>query len=248
MKEELAEELETFASWERMSTDYDQVLRATYKEFHHGCRYYKGKQKDYETWLRQTHPAAYVAPIERADGGRQDLDYDAAYPIYINRRYFIEYLHMFVFGKGHSNILEDFLYVIHRSLQYVAATRANGLMDLLVTRPMRWLTGSSAELMNWSPFSMGAVIDMVEELFLEGQHNGSIFLDPGLNDRFWEPIKLAQPKFAKYQDDMYNNTFILSPDGSKRHLLFKLALEELQQPKDLTNLATRDKTIEYLQV
>lgn len=34
MKEELKEELDTFSSWERMSTEYDQLLRATYKEIH----------------------------------------------------------------------------------------------------------------------------------------------------------------------------------------------------------------------
>ena len=54
----------------------------------------------------------------------QDLDYDAAIPIYVDRKYFVEYLHEIVFGADHSNILEDFLYVTHSSLQFVAATRA----------------------------------------------------------------------------------------------------------------------------
>ena len=43
MKDELKAELETFNAWERMSTEYSQLLRASYKEFHLGCRYYKGK-------------------------------------------------------------------------------------------------------------------------------------------------------------------------------------------------------------
>lgn len=71
MKEELKEELETFSAWERMSTDYSQLLRATYKEFHQGCRYYKGKGLDYDHWLRENHPTAFVIHVERADGGRQ---------------------------------------------------------------------------------------------------------------------------------------------------------------------------------
>lgn len=71
MKEELKDELETFSSWERMTTDYDQLLRATYKEFHQGCRYYKGKGKEYEHWLREKHPQDFVLHLERADGGRQ---------------------------------------------------------------------------------------------------------------------------------------------------------------------------------
>lgn len=75
MKAELQEELDTFASWERMSTDYDQLLRATYKEFHHGCRYYKGKGKEYEVWLLENHPKDFVLHLERADGGRQVCSY-----------------------------------------------------------------------------------------------------------------------------------------------------------------------------
>lgn len=85
----------------------------------------------------------------------QDLDFDAALPIYINRKFFIEYLHGIVFGKDHSNILEDFLYVVHRSMQFIAATRANAIVDLLISRPLRWLTGNSHKLQDWSPYSMG---------------------------------------------------------------------------------------------
>lgn len=72
MKEELKEELDTFSSWERMSTEYDQLLpRATYKEFHQGCRYNKGKGKEYEAWLQEKYPKSFVLHLERADGGRQ---------------------------------------------------------------------------------------------------------------------------------------------------------------------------------
>lgn len=73
--------------------------------------------------------------------GVQDLDYDAAVPLYIDRKYFVEFLHDRVFQKKHSNILEDFLYVTFSSLQYVAMVRANALVDVLISRPMRWLSG-----------------------------------------------------------------------------------------------------------
>lgn len=71
MKDELKDELDTFSSWERMSTDYSQLLRATYKEFHQGCRYYKGKGLEYDHWLRENYPKEFVLHLERADGGRQ---------------------------------------------------------------------------------------------------------------------------------------------------------------------------------
>ena len=74
MKDELKAELETFNAWERMSTEYSQLLRASYKEFHLGCRYYKGKGKPYDLWLRETHPKVFFVNLERADGGRQVQD------------------------------------------------------------------------------------------------------------------------------------------------------------------------------
>ena len=44
--------------------------------------------------------------LERAEGGRQDLDYDAAVPMYVMRPYMVELLHSRVYSKGHKNILE----------------------------------------------------------------------------------------------------------------------------------------------
>lgn len=71
MEEELKAELDTFSAWERMSTEFAQVLRASFKEFHHGCRYYKGQGRPYLVWLCDTYPQAFAIHLERADGGRQ---------------------------------------------------------------------------------------------------------------------------------------------------------------------------------
>lgn len=109
-------ELDTFAAWERMNTNFDQLLRAAFKEFHHSCRYYKGQGRSFDVWLRETHPTGFCIHLERADGGRQDLDYDAALPLYIDRPFFVEFLHDRVFEPQHKNILEDILYVTFRSI------------------------------------------------------------------------------------------------------------------------------------
>ena len=56
VREELAEHLALFGGWERMTTDFDQLLRAVYKEFHHGGQYYKGKGVEFMVWMRENHP------------------------------------------------------------------------------------------------------------------------------------------------------------------------------------------------
>lgn len=134
--EKLKPELETFNAWERVSTEFSQLLRAAFKEFHHLCRYYKGNGRSFNVWLREKYPQVFSLHLKRADGGRQDLDYDAAVPLYVDHRFFVEYLHDRVFAKDQKNVLEDFLYVTFSSMQYVAMTRANEIVDVHISRPI----------------------------------------------------------------------------------------------------------------
>lgn len=71
---EMKAELDTFASWERITTEFSQLLRASFKEFHHSCRYYKGNGRAYYVWLRETYPTSFAIHFERAEGGRQASD------------------------------------------------------------------------------------------------------------------------------------------------------------------------------
>lgn len=176
----------------------------------------------------------------------QDLDYDAAVPLFVNRKFFIEFLHERVFQMKHSNILEDFLYVTFSSLQYIAMTRANALVDVLISRPLRWLSGKSSQLHQWSPRSLGRALDLVEHFFERAQHDGSLFLDPELD--IFKSIADEQPLFAAWRRYTMEEDVIRAPDGRTKHLVWRLVLAELQAPVDATNAATRAKCIEYLEV
>lgn len=57
-----------------MTADYDQLLRAVYKEFHEGGVYYKGKGADFSSWMREHYPTEFFMHIERAEGGRQESE------------------------------------------------------------------------------------------------------------------------------------------------------------------------------
>lgn len=106
--------------------------------------------------------------------------------------------------------------------------------------------GKSAQLQQWSPRSMGKALDLVEQFFLKAQHDGSLFLDPGLD--IFQSLADEQPLFAEWRRYTMNEDSILSPDGSTKHLVWNLTLNELLAPMDATNAATRDKCIEYLEV
>ena len=165
----------------------------------------------------------------------------------------VEFLYSRVYSKGHKNILEDFLYQALCTTEYIAMIRANAIIDLLVARPMRWMAGKSSDMIDWSPFSMGPVLDTVEQLFERGARDGSALLDPGLFDRkhpayLFKSVADSQPAFCEYLDHVYTEDTVLSPDKSKKHLQYAKALEELLNPTDETNVKTRALTIEYLQV
>ena len=111
---------------------------------------------------------------------------------------------------------------------------------------MRWLAGKSNELIDWSPYSMGPVLDTVEELFQRVERDGRVLLDPQL--RVFKDVEATQPAFRDYLKHMYEEETIVSPDGQKEHLVYQKALKELLDPEDESNKRSLEKTVEYLQV
>ena len=116
-----------------------------------------------EAWRLDNFPTDYYLPLERAGGGRQDLSFDGAVPIYANRLIMSKFLHKLVFVPNHSNILEDYLWHTLGSTEIVALLRVHALYDLLVSRPLRWLSGKAPELNDFSIYSMAGVLDLVEQ-------------------------------------------------------------------------------------
>lgn len=93
---------------------------------------------------------------------------------------------------------------------------------------------------------MGRALDLVEQFLERAQHNGSLFLDPALD--IFKPIADEQPMFAAWRRYSMEEDSALAPDGTTKHLVRKETLAELINPVDATNVATRDKCIEYLEV
>ena len=162
LEDGLADSLELFSSYDRMSTDPMALIRAVYKECHPSGKYYKGRGREFEGW-RVTDPLASKAPfmkLERAEGGRQDLAFDGCVPIFVDRLILARFMSRFVLKPDHENVLESFLWSVLSSHEITAMLRAVTLFDLLIWQPMRWLAGSSSKLDDWSIVSMADVMDM----------------------------------------------------------------------------------------
>lgn len=85
-KEQLAEKLAFFSAHERMSTDFDQLLRADYKEFGLGGRYAKGHGKEHGLWLKARHtpPSAHHTHRPRATKAPAPARAESALRIHIS--------------------------------------------------------------------------------------------------------------------------------------------------------------------
>jgi hypothetical protein len=173
--------------------------------------------------------------------------------MYMVRKRFVEFLHMLVYSADHSNVLEDFLYITLSAKEYIAMLRANSIVDLLISRPLRFLAGSAYKLDNFSPLSLGTVgkkgaLDLVEEAMDAAALDGTTLLDPHLD--IFAPIAAEQTLFHEWREDiLFNKKTCLGPDGKTKHLMWKLVRDEVLTPSDPTNADpfVRQKTVEYLQ-
>lgn len=156
----------------------------------------------------------------------------------------LEYLREVVFVPDHQNILEDYLWIILRSNEMAAALRVFTLFDLLLSRPMRYLSGKSCELDDWSIFKMNPVFDMIEMCLITVAEDGSALFDPALD--FFEDVANEQPRFDAWRKDFFA-TKIKSPDGTT-YAVYKEALDEARNPTNVGYQQATNVSIELAQV
>ena len=161
-------------------------------------------------------------------------------PIYANRVVLSEFLRKLVFVPNHSNILEDFLWHTLGSVEMVALLRVHVLYDLLISHPLRWLSGRSSELSDWSIYSMAGVLDLVEGALVNIAANGHALLDPGLD--IFKPIAEKQQLFAEWRAANAQET-VTAADGTTKHARWKV-LSEAQSPQNADNQRATELTVE----
>jgi hypothetical protein len=212
-----------------------------YKEFHHEGEYAKGDGKAFTFWLQTHHGGAFFMPFERAAAGRQDLAFDGAVPVFANHVLCCTYLRDKVFTPGHKNVLEDFLWHSLSCVEMLALARVFTLFDLLLSVPLRWLCGSSAQLTDWSVYSMGNVLDLVESFLERVAADGEVLLDPA-EDVFRE-IADSQQAFRDWRAELAKLK-IRSPDRSETYPWYERVLAEAREPANESVKQTTDMTVQ----
>ena len=240
LKDQLADDLAEFSSFERMSVDCNDLIRAIYKELHGSGAYALGKGREFTAWLRKHYPGAAYIPFERAEGSRMDLAFDGSVAIFFNRKVVLEFLHSLVSTPGADNKLERFNWRALKCNEEVGALRVNTLYKYIFSEPVRWLAGKADTLNDWSLDDSAEVLDLVEHMFIEIAADGHTLLDPSFDP--FKSIAGKQPAFAKWQVEHMERE-AKSLDGTP-HPVHKLALAEARKPAGKGNAQATEKVVE----
>ena len=155
--------------------------------------------------MEDKYPNNLVFHVERAAGSRQDLCFEGAGAIYWNRSYWLEFLDNQLRTPG-SNILQGNLFIFLSSTEMTALERVCSIVHLSVCLPTRWLAGNTHKLAeyNWSVYSMGRVIDLLEKAMESIENNGQLILDETFMMNIFNELVIELPPLSNYLTYLYN--------------------------------------------
>ncbi len=97
------------------------VIRAIKKEFSLSANYPKGHGELFLEWIHEHYSGVLLLHVERATGSCQDLCTKGCLAIYMNYKYYVEFLDEMLCKKvGQASILQQNLFVILTSAEMLA--------------------------------------------------------------------------------------------------------------------------------
>ena len=166
LKDHLHDSLDEIAPELRVSPSFNSFARAFDKMFSLCANYPKGYGELFRQWMKENHAGELLLHVERAAGGRQDVNSMAALAMFWNRNYCLEFMADILRfgGKRKDNILLNNLFVMQSSVEMISVTRLWSIFHIAIIMPMRWLAAKTHELAeyNWGVISLGWVLDKLK--------------------------------------------------------------------------------------
>ena len=246
LKENLKEEIDAIDFRLRVGTDMVMVLRAADKEFSLCANYPKGHGDLFREWMQRVHPKALLLHVIRTAGSRQDLAFDGSRALYLNRRYWVEFLDERLRVPSASNILQECLYVLLTSVEMVASARIHSIINLAIVLPMRWLAGKTHTLaaFDWSERSMGRAVKLLEIALVKIGENAKLVLDESFMMHIFDELSNELPPFQEYLAYMYDEKKMAMAGSSITEHQYRRLRDELFNPMDADNVDSTDAALE----
>ena len=185
----------------RVKCDILEIERCLDKAFNGTANYKKGVGDRFVDQLAKKHPGKFLMPVVRVLGGnRQDAQFEASMPAYMNRPDYMEFLHEDLCTS--ENILLRKLFTILESVEMIAQLRLGSVFFLAIIVPTRWLAANTHKLShrNWGESSMGKVIDILYQTMLEIVQDGTKGMDEDYIMNIFKPIEEELPEFKAHLD------------------------------------------------
>ncbi len=117
----LVEELALIPPHLHVKCNISNVCQCVYKEFNFTVNYPKSHGDAFHDWMRRFHPGKLMMPVIHTLGGdRQDYSFEGALPVYMGRKFFVQFFHEELCSSSNENILQMNIFIILRSTEMIA--------------------------------------------------------------------------------------------------------------------------------
>jgi hypothetical protein len=84
--------------------------------------------------------------IHTLGGDCQHSSFEGALPVYMGRKFFVQFLQEELCSSSKENILQTNMFIILRATELIAQLRIASIIFIAVVVPMCWLAGKTHEL------------------------------------------------------------------------------------------------------
>ena len=201
LTELMQEDLEVIPRHLRVQCGLWNLASMVDKEINPRGQYAKGHSRDFWHFMTTYHEGATWLPVVRVNGGaRQDGSFEAALPLYIGRKYIVQFLHNTLCSNKTDNILQTTLFVVLECVEMIAQVRVASIFFISVIVPWRWLAGKCHELghNDWGEKDMSVICDLVYDAFALIEEDGEKLLDEEFIMNIFSPLYNQLPEFEEY--------------------------------------------------
>ena len=150
----LTSDIEVIPRHLRIQCSLSNLARMIDKEINPRGDYAKGHGGDFWHFMKTYHQGVTWLPIIRVLGGaRQDGSFEAALPLYLGRRFIVQYLHRTLCSNKKENILQTNLFIVLECVEMIVQVRVASIFlsqllfhgDGLPENVMSWRTMTGAK-------------------------------------------------------------------------------------------------------
>ena len=164
------------------------------------------------------HPGSFLFPVESGLGSRQDFTVDGEGAVYMNRKYYMDFLDKSIAAGKSSNILQHNLFLVLTSVQMIVTTRVYAIFHVAICLPRRFLVSKAHKLgdQHWSCRSANKLIVTIDNKLNEIVESPEKLLNHDFMMNIYVDKRNQMTAFDEYMSSMFENKQTPSVDNKSK--------------------------------